>query len=325
MSETNVPSFRRIASIIVPTLFVAVSACRSGSSNAVPTVVSAPAAVPPARIARNIPRNVLYVSDYTNLDVMAFSADPHAQNTQPLLTIGLGAHPYGLWVDRQGVLYVAAGDSVQEFKPGATTPFLKIIQGINRAEGVVVDSKGTLYVVINAGVDVAVVEYPAGSTTPSQTLTMTVSGSQFGFPGGATFDSAGNLYVDATFYPESTGHIFRFAPGQTTGTDLGLADAGSQDGLAVDAKGNLYVGFFGQVEVYRPGATQPFKTIGVPSDYPSFFARSPKGIVYEPVAASVPSNSAVLEFAPTSQKPVNSITGSFFSAPVGAAVRSAAF
>ena len=312
--------------IAVSTAFatlVASPACGS-RSNAVPAV-NAPVAPPLAKAAGSVPRNVLYVSDYTNLDVMAFSADPRAKNTRPLLTIPLGVHPYGLWVDRNGVLYIATLGSVLEFKPGATMPFRTITKGVNRAEGIVVDSQGTLYVTNNAGVDVSVVEYRRGSTTPSQTLTMTVSGSQFGFPGGVTFDTAGNLYVDAAFYPQPNGHVFRFAPGEKTGTDLGLADVGSQDGLSVDASGNLYVGFFGQVEVYRHGETQPFETIGVSSDYPSFFARSPKGIVYEPVGAGVPSDSALLEFAPGSPYPIDSITGSFFSAPIGAALRSAAF
>jgi hypothetical protein len=53
----------------------------------------------------------------------------------------------------------------------------------------------------------------------------------------------------------------------------------------------LYVGYFGPIEVYHAGATKPFKTVGTASDYPSFFARSPKGIIYEPMASGVPSDS----------------------------------
>jgi hypothetical protein len=322
LGEVHMPLFRRTACTIAPALWLLLPAC-SSAPGGVPTIGSAVrVAASPARAAQKIPLDVLYVSDYNNLNVLVFSANPRAKNAKPLLTIGIGAHPYGLWVDRQGILYVATGASVQEFRPGATAPFQTITQGINRAEGVTVDSNGTLYVVGNAGTDVAVVEYPAGSTSPSQTLMMTVPDSQFGFPGGATFDSAGNLYVDAAFYPENNGHVFRFAPGQTTGMDLGLEYVGGQDGLAVDAGGNLYVGYFGQIEVYHAGATKPFKTVGTASDFPSFFARSPKGIIYQPMASG-PSDSALLEFGINSKNPIDSISG-FFAAPIGAAVRSAA-
>ena len=274
--------------------------------------------------APSVPRDVLYVSDFANDDVLAFDASPRAKNRQPLLTIPVGAHPSGLWVDRHGVLYVAAYESVLEYKPGATAPFRTITAGVTGAVALTVDAAGTLYVVNHSGQNVTVVEYSAGSRRPAQTLTITEPDSLFGFAGGITFDAAGNLYVAATFYPEANGRVFRFAPGQTTGTDLGLSAVGSQDGLAIDAKGNLYVGYFGPVEVYAPGATQPSATIGKGSDYPSLFALSPQGVLYEPVTAGIPSNSSLVEFGTNPSKQVDHI-GGFFSAPVGAAVRSAAF
>ncbi len=101
--------------------------------------------------APSVPRDVLYVSDYANDDVLAFDASPRAKNRQPLLTIPVGAHPNGLWVDRHGVLYVAAYESVLEFKPGATAPFRTITAGVTGAVAVTVDTGGTLYVVNHSG------------------------------------------------------------------------------------------------------------------------------------------------------------------------------
>lgn len=301
---------------------VALAACGAGPAG-VP-VASAARALP-AAAAQSLPRNVLYVSDYENQYVLAFSADTRARNSEPLATIAVGAHPYGLWVDRKGVLYVAAGSSVLEFKPGATTPFRTITQGVTDAEAVTVDARENLYAINNAGEAVTCVEYPAGSVQPSRTLTMTVYGSLFGFPGGATFDAKGNLYVAALFYPQTNGHVFRFAHDRKTGKDLGLAAVGSQDGLAFDAKGNLYVGDFGPIAVYRPGATQPFATLGVESDNPSFFAVSPGGVVYEPVTGGDPSRSSLNEYRLNRRQPIDAITGSFFAQPTGAALRTAAF
>lgn len=315
----------RLRALALSAFAVIVSACGAGTASA-PAGYGPPATTgaPPAAVQRRLPRDVVYVSDYVNEEVLAFPASTRAKNPAPLLTIALGTHPNGLWVDRDGILYVAAYSSVLEFKPGLTTPFRTITDGVTGAEGVTVDKRGTLYVVNHAGADVTVVEYRHGGGAPSQTLTMTEPDSLFGFPGGATFDAAGNLYVSTLFYPETNGHVFRFAPGATTGTDLGLADVGSQDGLAFDAQGNLYVGDLGPVAVYRPGATQPFETIGKSSDYPSFFAVSAKGFVYAPYAAGVPSKSRLLEYT-SEGKQVDAIGGTYVSGPTGVALRSSAF
>ena len=250
----------RLRALALSTFALMVSACGGGTASA-PAGYVPPVAIgaPSAAVRRGLPRDVVYVSDYLNDDVLAFPASTHAKNPAPLLTIALGTHPNGLWVDRDGILYVAAYSSVLEFKPGLTTPFRTITDGVTGAEGVTVDKHGTLYVVNHAGAAVTVVEYRHGDSAPSQTLTLTEPDSLFGFPGGATFDAAGNLYVATLFYPETNGHVFRFAPGATTRTDLGLAEVGSQDGLAFDARGNFYVGNFRARRGLSPGRDAAFR------------------------------------------------------------------
>jgi len=265
---------------------------------------------------------VLYISDYDAKTVLAFPANERAGNAKPLATIPIGDVPVGLWVDRNGILYVAAFSAVYEFKPGATSPFQTITSGITEALSVAVDANGTLYVANADDKNVLVDEYAAGSTQPSLAFTITIPGTTIAFPGAMTFDPAGNLYVETAF--ESGGdHVFRFAPGATTGTDLRLEVVGGEDGLACDAEGNLYVGNGGSINIYRSGHKRPYKTVVESSTMPSMFALTRAGALYVPLSGNSFAQSSLQEFARHEKGPVNGLTGDF-EEPVGAALQAEA-
>lgn len=182
-------------------------------------------------------------------------------------------------------------------------PIGEIADGISTPEGNAVDKSGTLYVT-NLGND-TVTEYPAGSTTPSVTLSSGIAN-----PLDVSVDSNGIVYVtegsqdkiveykpgssspDATVtwskpedatnaknddlyvsYSESGGHVARCKPLATTCKDLGIT-VGLAQGVAIDSQGNLLVGdVYGQdIDIYHRGQTTPFRTITTYLEQPSKFA-----------------------------------------------------
>ena len=81
-------------------------------------------------------KNVLYVSNLLS-NVTAYPAGIHQINPRALETIANGtARPEGMWVDRNGTLYVVNGVSgrepvsVAEYKQGKTSPFRMIEDGL---------------------------------------------------------------------------------------------------------------------------------------------------------------------------------------------------
>lgn len=277
-------------------------------------------------------RNVLYVSDQLDKAVLAYPSSEKLNNPSPVETIQFNVIPEGLWVDRAGILYAALSDQlpsqpgeVQEFKPGQTSPFVTITDGIGRPENLTVGSDGTLYVDQENGLSVEILEYLPGKTSPSKTLS--VSGKGQPNAGGMTLDSHGNLYVSAAF-ADGPRHVlvYRFAPNQTIGKNLHLRDTGVGQGLASDAQGNLYVGGPNQgISVYGPGQTEPNRIIHAPSgQVDGLFTVTRSGQLY--VTSYSPSNDPVevLEYATGGSQPVN-IVSSGLKAPHSTALRAAAF
>ncbi|HEY2477049.1 MAG TPA: hypothetical protein VGI19_19870 [Candidatus Cybelea sp.] len=92
----------------------------------------------------------------------------------------------------QALVYVSDNSaSAIEIYPAGTdnpSPMGSITDGISNPLGTYVDQSGTLYVA-NAGNN-TVTEYPAGSTTPSVTLSQGLN-----FPGNVSVDSRGNVAV----------------------------------------------------------------------------------------------------------------------------------
>ena len=94
------------------------------------------------------------------------------QNPAPIATIH-AAHgcPYNLAMNKHGTLFVAdncGGNDVEEYAKGKTTMKTSITTGISNPLGVAIDAAGTLYV---SNYPASITVYPAGSTSPSKTIT----------------------------------------------------------------------------------------------------------------------------------------------------------
>ncbi|MBV9056569.1 MAG: hypothetical protein JO351_08025 [Candidatus Eremiobacteraeota bacterium] len=275
-------------------------------------------------------RNLVYVSDQLQKAVLAFPAGERAKNPPPVQTLNLDVIPEGVWVDRNGVLYVglfAQSPSqvaeVEEFRPGASSPFLTITKGIGEPSFLLVDQKGTLYVDQTHDLSVEVLEYPAGKTAPSTTLAITEKGEGVG--GGMTVDAKGNLYIHTSFLDNEPSHVYRFAPGETTPQDLHLNGLGLTTGLTGDGSGNLYVSDAkGGISVYAAGQTSPSREILPPSNgYFDDFVATRGGKLY--VAQGEGGSAAsLLEYAAGGTQPVNVLSG-YLQAPLVPALRAAAF
>jgi DNA-binding beta-propeller fold protein YncE len=213
--------------------------------------------------------DVLYVSDPidTRVDIYPLNS----ANPPPIgsMTIGLFV-PTGMALDASHTLYVAnnsafpngahfkgAADFVMTYEAGASVPEAAYWLDLRNPTDVKVGPDGTAYV---AGLgDGFVTEYSAGSNLPSQ---------HFHPPSGSalalTLDAQNNLYVACA----NSNAVFKFAPGSTQGTNLGLVINGEPHGMAVDKNGNLLVAVSAApssgsvVDVFAPGKTTPSAQIG---------------------------------------------------------------
>lgn len=275
---------RRLSTAIIFVLALstgALSGCGGGSS--IPQSGSAASIQSlSAPIAPRV-RGLVYISDQLQKAVLAFPARERAKNPPPVQTLDLGVIPEGVWVDRNGVLYVglfaqspSQFGKVEEFKPGASSPFLTITKGISNPSFLLVDQNGTLYVDQTQGLSVEVLEYRAGKTAPSTTLTITEKGE--GVSGGMTLDAKGNLYIHTSFLDNEPSRVYRFARGKTTPQDLHLSGLGDATGLTGDGFGNLYVSDAkGGISVYAAGQTSPSREILPPSNgYFDDFVATPR-------------------------------------------------
>jgi sugar lactone lactonase YvrE len=284
----------------------------------------------PGTLAPNGTRDLVYVSDQLKKAILAFPASEHAQNPAPVQAIDLGIIPEGIWVDRAGILYAGLSGQlasqfgkVEEFKPGASTPFRTITDGISVPSFLIVDNKGTLYVDQTFDSSVQILEYPAGKTTPSVTLSITEKGEGEG--GGMTLDAQGNLYVHTSFIDDQPSRVYRFAPGQSTPQNLQLNGLGGTTGLTGDKFGNLYVSdATGDISVYAPGHRNPTRKLKPPANgYFDGFVATRSGKLYVAQGES-PSAASLLEYAVGGAQPVNVLSGNL-QAPLVPALRAAAF
>jgi sugar lactone lactonase YvrE len=200
-----------------------------------------------------------------------------ANNPPPLRTItsGLSA-PTGIAVDAAHNFYIcsnaghAAGPrgqgkgtwDVTVYKRGRKTPFETYTDGVWNPVDVAIAADGTVFI---ANISSAVTVYPSGTLHPSRSLV----GPSGQSPLGLAFDGAGNTFVSYVAPGGgSGGSIYEYAPGQNTGTNLGIVFSGSSPhGLAIDRQGNLIVAASkapspgSDIEVYAPGQTQPKQKI----------------------------------------------------------------
>jgi hypothetical protein len=308
------------------------SGCNGGAPMPQPGPGAASALGPQTKaVPAKFPRNAVYVSDQLEKAIVAFPASEHANNPAPLETLSLGVIPEGVWVDRDGILYVglfasngSQFGSVEEFKPGATQPFLTITKGIGEPSFMVVDHKGTLYVDQTFDTSVEILEYHKGQTSPFKTLSITEKGEGAGGP--MTFDSHGNLYVHTFFLDNPPSKVYKFAPGSSTPQDLGLSGLGQGTGLSSDKAGNLYVADanFG-ISVYAPGHTTATREIMPPANNIfDDFITTRSGKLYAAQGAAGYDEPSLLEYAVGGYQPVNVLSG-YLQAPFIPALRAASF
>jgi sugar lactone lactonase YvrE len=195
-------------------------------------------------------------------------------NIPPTLTIA-GANtgldfPSGIAIDSKGNIYVANSDggtsnngSITVFAAGATGNAMPIATitgantGLSFPNGLALDSKGNIYVVNEDSNTVT--EYaasPTGTMNVAPTTTISGTNTGLGAPHALALDTAGNIYV-VNGNDGSTGNsVTVYAVGATgnatptatiSGTNTTFADP---NGIAVDAKGNIYVGNQTSVDVY---------------------------------------------------------------------------
>lgn len=206
-------------------------------------------------------QSVLYVADQFNQRIAIF-AQGGGGNPAPIGQITSGiAGPDGLFVDRNGTLYVCnfGAGTVTEYPAGQTSPS-KTLTGTIGPKYVTAGNDGTVYVSDFAnGSSGKVYEYAGGSTTP--TLAIPISP----YPAGLALDSHNRLYVA---YGDTTNNdleVLRFAPGKTKGKNLGIHQkSGNPGGMTIDNHQDLVIAdqAFAVVDIFPPGATSPSKQIG---------------------------------------------------------------
>jgi hypothetical protein len=172
----------------------------------------------------------------------------------------------GLGIDASGTLYVGnqSSQTIVEYPRNSTTPS-KVLTGVYTPWNVIVGKDGTVYVANVGGSDQgSVMEYQNGSTTP--TLTITNFGPFTGEPFGMALDASNNLYVALNPNGNIQGRVFKFAPGSTQGTDLGLQIPTSRTlyGLALGQKGHLFIASPNEPGIFefRLPSTALYRTIG---------------------------------------------------------------
>lgn len=195
-------------------------------------------------------------------------------NPRPVgeIVTGLSA-PTGMAVDTGGNVYVCnnAGKSgrdknnvwtVTVYKRGQTAPFRTYSDGVRSPVDVAVAPDGTAYI---ANFSSAVTVYPPNSIHPSRTL-VAPSGEA---PVGIALDALGDAFVSYV-NQSGGGAVYEYAPGQSTGSNIGIVFAGEPHGLAVDNAGNLVVAVSkapspgSLIEVFAPGGKQPKMTLTGP-------------------------------------------------------------
>ncbi|MGC9992909.1 MAG: hypothetical protein ABSD52_11015 [Candidatus Cybelea sp.] len=210
----------------------------------------------------------LFVSNFYASEIVIYAAN--AENPEPSGTISDGvSYPYNLAVDQAGTLYVQNNNNtITEYPEGASEPAKTLTEpkaGIGTGICVTVGTDSTVYAADHyVG---QVYEFKNGSGSSSTTLDVSEA---FGL----ALDSHNNLYVGwADGSSGASGHVMKFKPGATSGKDLGIT-VKSQGGLAIDSHDDLLLGDQGNqvIDIFKKGATTPFRTIDTSPYYPYQFA-----------------------------------------------------
>ncbi len=192
----------------------------------------------------------IYVADAYANTVWIFPAKGANPSPVGSITSGLST-PQGMAIDSTGNLYVT-NDShnppdVTIYPPGSSTPSRTLTQDLTVPAAVAVDSKGNVWVSNEeGGYEGSVVEFPAGSSTPSMVLSGLI-------PYGVAVDSQGNLYVGEQTTTEA--FIAVYPPGATKPSkEFGQKDLIDPYGVIVGPMGDIEVCDynFNKVFIYAP-------------------------------------------------------------------------
>lgn len=265
----------------------------AGCSNAAQSpVVPSGTAAQTQPLGRTLPDKkggrVLYIADIDGQpgvgQIWVYSASMKSPQLIRMITTGAG-RPFGLWVDRKNVLYVANEPnkypaSVTEFKPGASSPFFTINHFKGYPGSVAADDAGNVYVNESVQDEGVVQVFPRGSDTAAETIDTGVGGYAFN-PGSMAFDTHGNLIVAEQ--AKLALQIVQITPGTWNVTPLNFDLTNiTGPGIGIDKAGNTYVGSGDSAAVYvfAPGQTEPFRSIGGAAAYGLTWV-TPQGAVYQ--------------------------------------------
>lgn len=209
---------------------------------------------------------LLYVSVEEASEILIYPEADYNHSPIGMITSGV-SDPWGLYVDKNGNLYVAnQSNTVSVYPPGSINPSAVYSQGLCHPLFPMVDRQGDLFVANGRSCGsgpATVVEYPPGSSTPYRVLQLPATEVD-----GMDFDAQENLYV-AYRVTAKRGHgsIEKFAPGSTQGQILGMTVHKPQ-GLIVDAEGNILMVDTSKttrdVVAYAPGARYPNVRVKLP-------------------------------------------------------------
>ena len=196
-------------------------------------------------------KGLIYVSDFSSNVVQIYPST--GANPAPIGQILDGiSGPEGSFIDKHGDFFVSnvTNYTVTMYPKGSTTWSLRYT-GLAYPTNVTVAPDGTVFIPDLTGDKV--VEYRKGSTRSKLTISVVD-------PQGVALDAEDNLYV--SYNDSSGGQVNEYAPGSTSGKNLGLPISFA-GGDAVDGSGNLLGAdqSLPGVLVFPPGATSPSQTI----------------------------------------------------------------
>jgi len=167
----------------------------------------------------------LFVADRSANDITIYEGANLSFSTPTITITGLSA-PDGLAFDAQGNLWVAQTSSVVEFTPPFTSssaPAVTITSGLKSPSGIAFDPNGLMYVADKG--NNAIVVYPAGSVTPSLTVTNGISG-----PNNLLIPGQGSYFPSQLFVPNTTGNsVAEFSLPLTKTSDPFVTDSGGMN------------------------------------------------------------------------------------------------
>lgn len=246
---------------------------------------STPAFMTPA--ANNVHVPVLFVSDDKTNAVYLFNSSTFDPRPIGKITDGIDL-PTGLAVDVNGNLYVANSNlaahdfDVAVYHPGALRPFRTIRSTHGVPVAIAVSADGTLAVAYAPHMflfsPATLVIYDRGSLTPTRTITIGLAGDDLVRLESVAIDVSDNVFLSVGRYPDEI-QLLKFAPGSTQGVNVGISPG---TGEAFDGRGDFYISYGAIIDVFAPGATQPFRRITNGLNFATFITVAPDGRLFAP-------------------------------------------